>query len=184
MKKTTIITFLLTCSLFVISCEQTNTAQNNSSENAEVNTDQNVKTSETSENSAERHIKVKSENNIEDTYAALKKAIQSKEPISIIAELDHAENAKKAEMELRPTKIIMFGNPALGTPLMKANQLIGLDLPQKMLVYEDKNGDVYVAYNDPKVIAENHAVTGQDEVLGKISNALKGLADAAAKNNK
>lgn len=133
------------------------------------------------ENSAERHIKIKSENTFDETYSALKKAIESKEPLTIVAELDHSANAIKADMELRPTKIIMFGNPKLGTPLMKANQAIGVDLPQKMLVYEDESGDVFVVYNDPKMLAANHNISGQDEVLEKISGALKGLAETATR---
>ncbi len=111
----------------------------------------------------------------------MKKTIESKEPLTIVAELDHSANAKKAGMELRPTKVIMFGNPKLGTPLMKANQAIGVDLPQKMLVYEDEKGDVYIVYNDPKTLADNHNINGQDEILNKISEALKGLAEAATK---
>ena len=133
------------------------------------------------EKSAERHIKIKSENSFDETYALLKKTIESKEPLTIIAELDHSANAKKAGMELRPTKIIMFGNPQLGTPLMKANQEIGIDLPQKMLVYENDKGEVFIVYNDPASLTENYQISGQDETITKISEALKGLAETAAK---
>ncbi len=176
MKNTFTAAFLFLTVLIFSACEQPQTAQDNSTDNS-ANTAENK--TETAENKTERHIKVKSENNFDDTYAALKKAVESKEPLTIIAELDHSENAKKAEMELRPTKIIMFGNPKLGTPLMKENQAVGVDLPQKMLVYEDEKGDVYVVYNDPKILAENHNIKEQDEVLNKISEALKGLAEAA-----
>ena len=177
MKNFRIIAFLL-CALLSASCENAQKAQN--SNNNQQN--QNISTqSESNKDSAERHIKIKSENSFDETYAALKKNIESKEPLTIIAELDHSANAKKAGMELRPTKVIMFGNPKLGTPLMKENQAIGIDLPQKMLVYEDEKGDVYVVYNDPKILAKNHNIGGQDEVLNKISEALKGLAEAAAK---
>ena len=111
----------------------------------------------------------------------MKKAVESKEPLTVIAELDHSANAEKAGMQLRPTKIIMFGNPKLGTPLMQENQAIGVDLPQKMLVYENEKGDVYLVYNDPKTLAENHGISSQDEIISKISEALKGLAEAATK---
>jgi uncharacterized protein (DUF302 family) len=84
-------------------------------------------------------------------------------------------------MELPPTKIIMFGNPKLGTPLMKANQEIGIDLPQKMLVYKDGNDDVFVVYNDPKALAENYGIKDQDAITAKISQALKDLAETATK---
>ncbi len=176
-------TALLFCNiLIIIACEQTNTAQNSSNNNSvNMEENQNKTMGEKTETAIEKHIKVKSENSFDDTYAALKKIIESKEPLSIVAELDHSANAKKAGTELRPTKIIMFGNPKLGTPLMKENQAIGVDLPQKMLVYEDEKGDVYVVYNDPKSLAENHGIKGQDETLNKISEALKGLAETATR---
>ncbi len=182
MKNTFIIVVLLMAVLLISACEQPNPAQNNVS-NTALNTPENVnKTVEEKPTVAsERHTKVKSGNNFDDTYAALKKAIESKKPLTVVAELDHSANAKKAGLELRPTKIIMFGNPQLGTPLMQENQAVGVDLPQKMLVYEDESGDVYVVYSDPKMLAENHEIKAQDEVLKKISEALKGLAEAATK---
>ena len=164
----------------VVSCETPQNSNQNNASNS-VNSNQNSSTAEKTKETTERHIKIKSENSFDETYSRLKKSIEEKEPLTIIAELDHAANAKKAGMELRPTKVIMFGNPKLGTPLMKANQEIGVDLPQKMLVYEDEKGDVYVVYNDPKILAENHKISGQDEVISNISNALKGLAENAAK---
>ncbi len=159
-------------------CE-TATTQNNSANNTPTENTSTTKVSD--ETSTQRHIKIKSENSFDETYNALKKAIEANENLTVVAELDHQANAKKAEMELRPTKIIMFGNPKLGSPLMKENQEIGIDLPQKILVYEVENGDVYVVYNDPKVLAENHNIKGQDEVLEKISGALKSLAETATK---
>ena len=169
-----IVAFFLSAFLLA-SCESVKNSTNN-----QQNANTSIQT-KSNKNSTERHIKIKSENSFDETYEALKKSIKSKEPLTIIAELDHAENAEKAGMQLRPAKVIMFGNPKLGTPLMNENQEIGVDLPQKMLVYEDEKGDVYVVYNDPKILAENHGISGQDENLSKISEALKGLAEAAAK---
>jgi uncharacterized protein (DUF302 family) len=178
MKKHWIITLLIGALLFTFSCENTNSAQNSNNTKQNENTSTEIKPNEPS---IERQIKIKSENSFDETYAALKKAIESKKMLTIIAELDHSANAKKVEIELRQTKVIMFGNPALGTPLMKENQEIGIDLPQKMLVYEDENGDVYIVYNDPKVLAENHGIKDQGEITLKISEALKSLSEAAAK---
>ena len=168
---------LLAGGLFLSSCEK-QTAQNsaNNAQNKNALTE-----TKPAEKSAERHIKIKSENSFDETYALLKKTIESKEPLTIIAELDHSANAKKAGMELRPTKIIMFGNPKLGTPLMKADQEIGIDLPQKMLVYENDKGEVFIVYNNPESLTENYQISGQDETIAKISEALKGLAETAAK---
>lgn len=173
-----LIVAFVSSALFLTSCENANQAQNPADNRQNENA-----SAEVEKVSTERHIKIKSENSFDETYAALKKAVESKEPLSIVAELDHSANAKKAGMQLRPTKVLMFGNPKLGTPLMQANQAIGVDLPQKMLVYEDENGDVYVVYNDPKILAENHNIGGQDEVLSKISEALKNLAETAAKKS-
>ncbi len=177
MKNFLIIAFFVSA-LFSASCDNTQNAENIISNQQNENTSTQT---EPGENSAERHIKIKSENSFDETYAALKKAVESKEPLTVIAELDHSANAEKAGMQLRPTKIIMFGNPKLGTPLMQENQAIGVDLPQKMLVYENEKGDVYLVYNDPKTLAENHGISSQDEIISKISEALKDLAEAATK---
>ena len=179
MKRILSITILI-CSLFFVACEQNKTAQTNTNTaNLSNAADTNSAKKETS--SDEHRIKVKSENTFDETYAKLKAAIEANENLTIITELDHAANAKKADMELRPTKLIIFGNPKLGTPLMKADQSIGIDLPQKFLVYEDEKGEVFVIYNDPKHLAEDHKISGQDEITAKMSGALKVLAEAAAK---
>jgi uncharacterized protein (DUF302 family) len=169
---------LILLTTFFVACENSNTVQNSTNNLQDQNTSAKTRSSK---DPAEKYIKIKSENGFDETYLLLKKAIESKEPLTIVAELDHSANAKKAGMELPPTKIIMFGNPKLGTPLMKANQEIGIDLPQKMLVYKDGNGDVFVVYNDPKDLAENHGIKDQDEITAKISEALKGLAEIATK---
>lgn len=180
MKHKLFVLTLISLAVLLASCETSQNSNQNNASNS-VNSNQNSSTTEKAKETTERHVKIKSENSFDDTYSRLKKSIEEKEPLTIIAELDHAANAKKAGMELRPTKVIMFGNPKLGTPLMNANQEIGVDLPQKMLVFEDEKGDVYLVYNDPKVLAENHKISGQDEIIAKISDALKGLAENAAK---
>ena len=125
-------------------------------------------------------VTVQSNNSVDKTYQNLKSAIEGNDALSVIAELDHSKNAASVDMELRPTRILMFGNPKLGTPLMQASQTTGLDLPQKMLVYEEGDGQVFIAYNDPEYLEERHDIEGQDEVLQKIAGALKNLAEGAA----
>lgn len=126
-------------------------------------------------------VKVKSEKSIDDTYSDLKNAVEENENLKIIAELDHAANASSVGLSLRPTKLIVFGNPDLGTPLMQSSQTTGIDLPQKMLVWEDENGATWLAYNDPEYIAHRHGIKGKDEVLEKIATALAGLSEKATK---
>ncbi len=115
----------------------------------------------------------------EQTYQQLKSVLENNPNLKIIAELDHQNNAGSVDLSLNPTRIILFGNPRLGTPLMQNAQTIGLDLPQKILVYQEENGTVKVAYNDPLYLKERHGVTGKEPILEKISNALHKLTEVA-----
>ena len=115
----------------------------------------------------------------ETTYHRLRDAVEAVEPLRIIAEVDHAANAERVGLELRPTKLLVFGNPNLGTPLMQAQQTVGIDLPQKMLVWEGADHQVYVAYNDPYYLAKRHGIPADQEQLATIAGALQGLAKQA-----
>jgi uncharacterized protein (DUF302 family) len=125
-------------------------------------------------------VSMESANSFTATYSKLRTSIEANSNLKIVAELDHQQNAQSVGKTLRPTKLIVFGNPNLGTPLMKAAQTIGIDLPQKMLVYEDENGKVHIAYNDPTYLLERHGVSGQSEIAVKISTALNTLVKGAA----
>jgi uncharacterized protein (DUF302 family) len=124
-------------------------------------------------------VTVASNNSVDETYQKLVDAIKNNEALSIIAQLDHQANAAGVGMELRPTRLLVFGNPNLGTPLMQSGQTIGIDLPQKVLIYEDANGDVFLVYNDPFYLANRHEIEDQGDVLDTIANALQNLATAA-----
>jgi uncharacterized protein (DUF302 family) len=116
------------------------------------------------------------EETVEEAFERIRDTIESDEnPLSFLYHLDHRENASSVEMDLPPTVVIMFGNPAAGTPLMRESRTIGVDLPQKMLVWDD-DGEVKITYNDPEHLAERHGIEGQDELLGNIRNALDALA--------
>lgn len=115
------------------------------------------------------------ENTVEAAYDRITTAIQENENLALIAELDHRENAGSVDMELPPTRVIFFGNPEAGTPLMQDSQRVGLDLPQRMLIWED-NGDVKVTYNDPKHVAARHGIDGKDELLENIADLLDAIA--------
>lgn len=125
-------------------------------------------------------ITVTSNNSMDDTYNNLRQAIEDAPPLSLVRELDHAANAQSVDLELRPTRLIIFGNPNLGTPLMNASQTTAIDLPQKMLVYQDAAGGVFIAYNDPTYLAGRHGIEGETERLTTIAGALSGLANGAA----
>ena len=115
----------------------------------------------------------------EQTYQQLRAVIDNNPNLKIIGELDHQKNAASVDLKLNPTRIILFGNPNLGTPLMQNAQTIGLDLPQKILVYQEEDGTVKVAYNDPLYLKNRHTVTGQEAILEKISGALNKLTGVA-----
>jgi len=118
-------------------------------------------------------------NTFDTTYQKLVAAITGNPNLKIIAELDHQMNAASVNLELRPTRLIVFGNPNLGSPLMQSKQSAGIDLPQKMLVWETADSVVQVAYNDPTYIAQRHGLTGVDTELSTIAMALENLSNAA-----
>lgn len=136
--------------------------------------------SENSDVQAGEGIVIKnSQNSFDETYSKLIEVIDANENLRIIKELDHSANAATVNLALLPTKLIIFGNPNLGTPLMQKAQTIGIDLPQKFLVYEDANGSVNVAYNDPNFLATRHKITDNEDILTTITNALNNLSNAA-----
>jgi len=107
-------------------------------------------------------------------------AIVTEKGMKVMARVNHGANAEKAGMELRPTELLIFGNPKVGTPLMKCSQSIAIDLPQKMLVWQDADGKTFLAFNDPAYLKGRHATAGCDAVFEKVSGALNAFANAAA----
>lgn len=92
-----------------------------------------------------------------ETMSRLAAAVTTR-GISIMARIDHAAAAAAIGMELRPTEVLIFGNPQAGTPLMQAVQTVGIDLPLKALVWQDESGTTWLAYNDPQWFAQRHGV--------------------------
>jgi uncharacterized protein (DUF302 family) len=100
--------------------------------------------------------------------------------ISIMACIDHAAAAAAIGMKLRPTELLIFGNPRAGTPLMQAEQTVGIDLPLKALVWQDEAGTTWLAYNDPRWLAHRHGVdAGLDRTLHAMADALAAVAREA-----
>lgn len=122
-------------------------------------------------------VTVPSQNDFATTVEQLGTAL-SENDLKVVATIDHAANARSAELTLRPTTLFIFGNPQAGTPLMQMSQTTAIDLPQKMLVWEDETGAVLVSYNDPVYLGERHGL-GDEAGLGAVADALAGLAEAA-----
>lgn len=98
---------------------------------------------------------------------------------TVFARVDHAKGAASVGADLRPTQMLMFGNPKLGTPAMLADQAAGLDLPLRVVAYADGEGVVHVVYHAPAALADTHAIASDAEVLAKMTGALDKLTNAA-----
>jgi len=96
-----------------------------------------------------------SNHSVEQTVEKLKSILQSK-GVTLFALVDHDGEAKKVRMKMRPTKLLIFGSPKAGTPLMLAKPSIAIDLPLKILVWEDRQGKVWVSYNSSDYLKERH----------------------------
>ncbi len=106
-------------------------------------------------------------------------AALKKKGITVATRWNHAAAAKKHGLSLRPTELLIFGNPKLGTPLMQSNQKVGIDLPMKVLAWEDVKGQTWLAYTKPQSLARKHGVHDQDEIIKKMTGALAGLTTKA-----
>ena len=112
-----------------------------------------------------------------ETMDRLAAAVTSR-GITILARIDHAAAAAAVGMTLRPTELLIFGNPKAGTPLMQADQTIGIDLPLKLLVWQDEEETTWIGYNDPEWLATRHGL-GSTPVLGTMAKALAAIAAEA-----
>ena len=117
-----------------------------------------------------------SKNSVDATVDKLKGTLQAK-GITLFAFVDHSGEAEKAGLQMRPTKLLIFGNPKGGTPVMIALPSIAIDLPLKILVAEDENGKVWVSYNAPVYLAGRHRLP--KDLVPNIS-VVEALAAAAA----
>ena len=102
-------------------------------------------------------IDILSHHSVDETVAKLRGILESK-GVTLFALVDHSGEAEKAGMKMRPTKLLIFGSPKAGTPLMLAAPSIAIDLPLKILVWEDADGKVWVSYNSPDYLRERHNV--------------------------
>lgn len=127
---------------------------------------------------AETYIVRPSALSVVDTVAKLE-AVLTAAPPTIMAKVDHGQNAEQAGMELGESVLLIFGAPKIGTPIMQANPLAGLDLPAKMLVYS-QDGQTYIAYTNPEVFKERYGAEAAEAQIAQMAKALEGFAEAAA----
>ena len=123
-------------------------------------------------------ISVKSSHEVKATADRLENTLKQK-GMTVFIRINHAAGAQKVGKKLRPTELVVFGNPKVGTPLMQCSQSTAIDLPQKALIWEDENGQVWLSYNDPHYLVERHGIKGCAEVIKKVEKALSNFANAA-----
>ena len=117
---------------------------------------------------------------VKETIDALAAAVEAA-GIKVIARVDHAAGAKAVGQTLAPTEVLLFGAPLVGTPLMQSDPRIGLELPMKVLAWQDAAGKVWIAYTRPDALAKRFGIKGRVDVLEAMKQALDKLTTEAAK---
>ena len=126
-------------------------------------------------------VTIRSSYGPEETMNRFEAEVRAK-GMTVFARIDHAAGAAAAGLSLRPTDLLIFGNAIGGTPLMQANQTIGIDLPLKVLVWQDASGITWLSYNDPGWLAERHGQGHEvDATVNAMAAALGTLAGMATK---
>ncbi len=122
-------------------------------------------------------VALKSPHSAQETMNRLETMVKER-GLNVFARIDHAAGAAKVGKSLRPTELLIFGNPQGGTPFMECAQTIGIDLPLKALVWQDESAQVWLGYNDPAFVAQRHAAK-DCPAAENLRKALSGLAQAA-----
>jgi len=123
-------------------------------------------------------ISVKSSHAVKATADRLENVLKQK-GMTVFIRINHAAGAQKIGKKLRPTELVVFGNPKVGTALMQCNQSVAIDLPQKALIWQDDKEQVWLTYNDPNYLAQRHGLGECTEVIKKVEKALSNFAKAA-----
>lgn len=122
-------------------------------------------------------VAVPSPHSVVDSVARIEAAARAR-GLTIFARIDHSGEAKKADLDMPPTQLLVLGNPKAGTPLMLAKPSLAIDLPLKILVWQDPAGKVWAGYNAPAFLKGRHGLTDEQ---AKPLGALGGLIEAALK---
>jgi uncharacterized protein (DUF302 family) len=125
-------------------------------------------------------VRKQSPHSVAATVDRLAAAVKAK-GLTVFARIDHAAGAKKVDLDLRPTELIIFGSANVGTPLMQAQQTMGLDLPLKVLAWQDEGGKVWLAYEAPADMAAAHGLPKDNPAIKKVTGALDAFTSAAVK---
>jgi len=112
------------------------------------------------------------------TIDRLEKILNAKD-LTVAMRWSHSDRANGVGIELRPTELIIFGNPALGSHLFTSQQTAGIDLPMKALAWEDEQGRTWLTYNDPAYIARRHGIKDRPEIIKKMTGALHKITEKA-----
>lgn len=123
-------------------------------------------------------VSVKSVYAVDETLDRFETAARGK-GLTVFARIDHAAGAAGVGKQLRPTELLIFGNPKAGTPLMQARQSVAIDLPMKALAWADSDGQVWLSYNDPDYLVRRHAITQRDALVDKMRKVLADLSAVA-----
>jgi len=116
-----------------------------------------------------------------ETMDRLEAEIKARE-MTVFARIDHAAGAAEVGLPLRLTEVLIFGSAKAGTPLMQANQAIGIDLPLKALVFEDEAGKVWLSYDDPRWLAQRHGLGAPvSQTVDAMAVALEAVGTKATK---
>jgi uncharacterized protein (DUF302 family) len=121
-------------------------------------------------------VDIPSNHSVDETVERLKSILQAK-GVTLFALIDHSGEAAKVGMKMPPTKLLIFGSPKAGTPLMLAAPSIAIDLPLKILVWKDDQGKVWLSYNSPQYLMERHGLP--KDLLPNIA-VVAALAEKAA----
>ncbi len=124
-------------------------------------------------------VNVESSFQVKETADRMETILKEK-GMTIFNRIKHSEAASRVGIELRDTELIIFGNPKVGSPFMKCQQTVALDLPQKALIWVDDSAKVWISYNDPRYLEKRHNVTGCEAVIAKIEKALAGIVKLAS----
>jgi uncharacterized protein (DUF302 family) len=125
-------------------------------------------------------VNVQSTFNVEKTADRIESLLKEK-GMTVFNRIKHSESADNIGIDLRDTELIIFGNPKVGSPLIKCQQSVAIDLPQKALIWKDGVGKVWITYNNPIYLTKRHNITGCEEVILKIEKALASIAKSASK---